>query len=129
LVSGGRPGYALTLAEEEGAEVVAAVDSFIEAALARGEAGEAAPSLTPKANEAKWELFCELLLERISRAVRTLAPGGAHDAFGALPAAELLSAYERTRELLERGNALNLDKAHLLGAAARALRDARARAA
>lgn len=119
-VARGRPGYALTLAAGEGVEIVESVVQFLDTALARGEPGAAAAAFAGKSGPARWEIFTAVLLERISDAARGLAPGAS--ALAATTPDRLVAAHEDARRLLDRADAVNLDKAQVLGAVARILR-------
>jgi DNA polymerase-3 subunit delta' len=127
----GRPGYALTLAAEEGAEAIAAVDAFLQAAFATGDVGRVAGSLWGKAAASRWTIFQEVLLERLSEAARRKARGSdASGAIGAMPPDALLAAHEQIATLFLSGEAVNLDRRDMILAAGRALHaHARGRAA
>lgn len=118
----GRPGYALTLAVGEGAEAIAAVDAFFEAAAGSGDAGAVAAALSGKTAAERWEIFKEHLLERISEAARGSARGEPFGMFSDASPSALIEAYEQLAALLRRGDAVNLDRRDLVFALQRALR-------
>lgn len=128
--SGGRPGWALTLAMGEGAEAIAAVEAFLAASRGRGEMGAVTGALLGKAGDPRWEIFRRLTIERLSGAARAAALGAAPDpAFGAVGAAALESAYRQLSELFQKGEGLNADRGQLVLAAGRMLSRALASAA
>ncbi len=118
----GRPGYALSLASDEGVEAIALAERFLELVLAGKNAGSLSPSLTTKAAAGKWGIFLNVLLEKIARAAGRAGRGEAAE--GPLIAAgapALIEAHEQLAALSGRGEALNLDRGQILSAMGRAL--------
>jgi len=124
--AGGRPGYALTLAAGEGGDAIALAHAFLTHAQSVGgnaEVSKITRALTGKNDGAKWDIFREVVLDKISLAARALACGetSSTEFTGKDPAA-LLTAWERLSALSSRGEALNIDRAQLIGAMAHDLR-------
>ncbi|MBI1366031.1 MAG: DNA polymerase III subunit delta' [Alphaproteobacteria bacterium] len=118
----GRPGYALTLAAGEGREAIAAVEAFLSASLGAGDVGRVAAALTGKAAAERWTIFKDRLMERLRDAARAGARGEEGEgALAGMAPATLLVASERLGALLERGDALNLDRRDLILAMGRTL--------
>lgn len=117
--SGGRPGFALTLASGEGGEAIAAVEAFFASASRGAEASTAAGALTGKAGEARWEIFRHLTVDRVARAARSAAMG--EKGLGAAQPKALGEAYHQMSELFGRADALNADRAQVVLAAGRLL--------
>ena len=126
----GRPGYALTLAAGEGGEAIAQVERFLADATRTGDTGAVAAALSGKAALSRWEIFQDLVLERVSDAARAHARNTAlKGPLGALSAPVLFAAHDRMASLARRGDALNLDRRDLILAMGRALHASMARAA
>ena len=123
--AGGRPGYALSLAAENGAEAIALAQAFLASTGKPAEIGRIAGALSGKAGEGRWEIFRSVIAEKLSDAARRAARGLDAPAplAGASPAA-LLTAWERVSALAARGEALNLDRGQLVAAMAYDLRAA-----
>jgi DNA polymerase-3 subunit delta' len=124
-IAQGRPGYALSLAGEDGAEAAQLADRFIALALAGRDTAAIGYSLSAKAAAAKWPLFLILLQEKIARAASRA--GRRQEDAGALrgmQASALVDAHDRIASLAGRGDALNLDRGQLLSAMGRELRRA-----
>ncbi|MEM9170359.1 MAG: DNA polymerase III subunit delta' [Pseudomonadota bacterium] len=126
--SAGRPGYALALALGAGGEAVAAVDAVLRAGFGRGEAASAVQRLTGKAGDARWPIFKPMLVDALRGAARAAVVGApvSHTAIAAsgAGAAGLLTAAEELASFLDRGEALNLDRAHMIQYAVRRLQEA-----
>lgn len=119
----GLPGRAIRLAEHDGVDAVACAESFFIAATGDGDFAGVAAALTGAANDAKWELFSEIVLESLSDAARSRARG--EEAKAPLADASvdrLLDAWEKLTTLSARGDALNLDRGQLVFAMGRDLR-------
>ena len=119
-VARGRPGYALVLAAGEGAEAAGLADDFIRLTLARRDAGGLAAAFAGKAAARKWEIFIEILLQRLADAARAAARTG-EAALGAFAPGDLVEALARMRTLAVRGEALNVDRGQILFGLAREL--------
>ncbi|MEO1311728.1 MAG: DNA polymerase III subunit delta' [Pseudomonadota bacterium] len=124
--SGGRPGRALALLEEGGAEAAELAERFLDASF-RG--SHAAPFVASDAvagvkNDALWESFKTIVINRLSEAARLSARGeGGPATFEAAPET-LIEAWEKARDWLGRGDALRLDRSQILIALAADLRRA-----
>jgi len=121
--AGGRPGYALTLAAGEGGAAIKLAHQFLSAARQRGDIAKIAGALSGKAGDGRWSIFRNVVLENLSDAARAGASGEALEGplAGAAPQA-LLEAWEQLTALVNRGEALNLDRSQLIGAMAHDLR-------
>lgn len=118
----GRPGYALQLAKGEGGEAVAALEDFLAAVKSRGSVAQVAQSLSGKAGDARWAVFAPLLLEAVSDAARAAAAGApVNGPFSGAGPAQLVAAFEQLSAFLTRGQAVNLDRAQMIGAMHRSL--------
>ncbi len=132
----GRPGYALRLAADDGAAAIRMADRFLAAAATGGDIGTYVSVLTGKGAEARWDIFKETLVARLSDAARDAALSGAGEETGgaggrakgaaALPAspAGCLAAWETATGLIARGEGLNLDRGQLIFALAQDIRAA-----
>lgn len=122
LAAQGRPGYALTLAAGDGAEAIAAMGEFFDSAAASGDTARAAAAVSGKAATERWDIFKELLLEKLSEAARARARNEqVAGPLAAMPAAALLEAHTSLSSLLLRGEAVNLDRRDLVLAMGRDL--------
>jgi DNA polymerase-3 subunit delta' len=123
-VARGRPGYALALAAGEGAEAASLADDFLKLCLAQRDAGALGPAFAGKAGAEKWEIFIEIVLQRVADAARRGARGSGEGGLNAIAPAALVEAQARMRALAGRGEALNVDRGQLLFALSRELRAA-----
>lgn len=118
----GRPGYALTLAAGEGGEAIAQVEAFLADAVRRGDVGAVAAAMSGKSALGRWEIFQDLVLERLSDAARARAR---HEAptgpLASISAPGLYAAHGRLSSLARRGDAVNLDRRDVILAMGRAL--------
>jgi DNA polymerase-3 subunit delta' len=112
--SEGRPGRALRFAASDGAKAIELVDRFLDVAKRLTDAEVQA--LAGRTSAPLWSIFRPLLQRRLAGMVRSAAYDGSSDS--------LLRAHEEISELFLRGEAVNVDKAQLLSAAARRLREA-----
>ena len=112
--SEGRPGRALQFAASDGAKAIEFVDRFLD--VDRRLTDAEIQALTGRNATAVWSTFRPLLQQRLAAMVRKAAYASASD--------NLLRAHEEISELFVRGEAVNVDKAQMLSAAARRLRDA-----
>ncbi len=123
--AGGRPGYALSLAAENGAEAIALAQAFLASTGKPAEIGRIAGAIAGKAGEGRWEIFRSVVAEKLSDAARCVARGlDAPAPLAGASAAALLTAWERISALAARGEALNLDRGQLVAAMAYDLRAA-----
>lgn len=114
--AGGRPGFALSLALGDGGEAIDAVDEFLAAARAQGDVAPIAQRLAGKAADGVWPHFHSMLVGR-------LADQAKEDAFrGGAMAGAYVSVREKIDALFARGDAVNLDRAQMVMAAARAMK-------
>lgn len=112
----GRPGYALTLAINDGAETIRLAMAFLNAAQ-RGESLSSITSgVTGKANDGRWPIFRDTILTSLSDAARMAATNGAAAGFENATPSALLEAWQKLSTLASRGEALNLDRAQLIEA-------------
>jgi DNA polymerase-3 subunit delta' len=122
-VARGRPGYALALAAGEGGEAAALADDFLRMVLERRDPMALSAAFAGKAGARKWEIFIEILLQRLSEAARASARTGER-ALGAFATGELVEAHARMAALAARGEALNVDRGQILFGLARELKAA-----
>ena len=121
----GRPGYAARLAAGDGAAAISLVHQFLESARNRGDTTKVTNSLTGKAGDERWRIFREVVSTSLTDAARRAAMTGAVDGpLAGASANALVDAHEKLGALLQRGEALNLDRAQLIGAMAHDLRSA-----
>lgn len=120
----GRPGYALSLAAEGGADAIGLAQNFLKAAAAGRNVTKIAAALTGKAGEARWPIFRDCVVATLSDSARIAASGGEPSIFPEGDAAVLLEAWESVSQLISRGDALNLDRGQLIAAIAHDLRGA-----
>lgn len=117
--SGGRPGYALSLASSEGAEAIQLAAAFLSAARKGGGLSKISAGLVGKSADGKWRVFSSALLQDLSDAARRSGAGGAIEGpLAGLPAQNLVRAWENLSSLSRRGDALNFDRGQLLNAMA-----------
>ncbi|MEL7492139.1 MAG: DNA polymerase III subunit delta' [Pseudomonadota bacterium] len=111
----GRPGYALTLAAGEGGEAIAALDDFFRAVTSRADISTVIRALSGKAGDDRWRIFKALVLEALTDQARAKASGEAHDGpLSHLSENAVLDIWSELRAILDRGDALNLDRGHML---------------
>ena len=117
-VAGGRPGFALSLALGDGGEAIGAVEEFWSAARGGGDVSGLAHRLAGKAADGVWPHFRAMLVRRLAVEASSdaMAQGEAAGAIGELRA--------RIDMLFTRGDAVNLDRAQMVMAAAREMKTA-----
>ncbi len=124
--AGGRPGYALTLAAGEGGDAIALAHAFLthaQSANGSAEISKITRALIGKNDGAKWDIFREVVIDSLSLAARALARGETSSSeFASKDPAAVLTAWEQLSALSSRGEALNIDRAQLIGAMAHDLR-------
>ena len=120
----GRPGYALSLAEGEGADAIRLAHRFLTAAQKGGDISKIISGVSGKAGEARWPVFLDTVLTELSDAARTAAMGAHAKSFEGVSPGGLLNAWQMLTHLSSRGEALNLDRAQMLQAMAFDLRAA-----
>ena len=117
-VSGGRPGFALSLALGDGGEAIDALDQFWSAARGTGDIAAVAQRLSGKNSDGVWPHFCAMLVNRLGDAAKVDAMN-AGEAAGAF-----VDIRERVETIFVRGDSVNLDRAQMVLAAERAIRPA-----
>lgn len=116
--SGGRPGFALSLASGDGAEAIEALDAFHSALKNGKDPSEIAQRLAAKNAEGIWALFASMLIER-------LASDASDEAKADGPSAGMIvDLREHIDALFTRGEAVNLDRTQMVMAAGRAYKNA-----
>lgn len=115
-VSGGRPGFALSLARGDGADAIGAVDEFWRLAWNGEDLTPLSQRLTGKSADGAWPLFQLMLLSRVAATAREKAM--ADDS----SAASIVDLGERIAAIFGRGDALNLDRVQLILSAGRAFK-------
>lgn len=116
LASGGRPGFALSLAAGEGEAVLKLVDRFLGAGQLE-QALRIATALSAKGAETMWDLFQQLLLSRLSASIVDECKAGTKSA----QIEHRLAAREALTALFDRGARVNLDRTQVILAAHRIL--------
>ena len=112
----GRPGFALSLALGDGGEAIEAVEDFWTAARGGNDVSAIAQRLSAKAADGAWPHFQSMLVGR-------LAVEAKNDAIAQGPSAGAIAdVRERVETLFARGDAVNLDRAQMIMAAARAMK-------
>ncbi|MEK7266887.1 MAG: DNA polymerase III subunit delta', partial [Pseudomonadota bacterium] len=116
--AGGRPGFALSLALGDSGEAILAVEEFWSVARAGGDVSVIAQRLAGKAADGVWPHFRAMLVSRLALEAKSdaMAAGAAAGAIADLR--------ERVDTLFTRGDAVNLDRAQMVMAAARAMKSA-----
>jgi DNA polymerase-3 subunit delta' len=123
--SGGRPGYALSLAKGEGAAAAVLAESYLSMIAGGASPGPVASALSGKADDEQWRIFRQIVLDRLCAAARMAARGACPPAPLASYAPEaLLAGWERASSLAARSERLNLDRGQLIAAMAYDLREA-----
>lgn len=115
-ISGGRPGYALRLAAEGGAEAVQLARNFVKTAAAGEDVAKHISALTGKDSDARWDTFKEAIVEMLSEGARENARGNPHAILASVSPQQLLEAWEQAVRLLAQGEGLNLDRGQLIRA-------------
>lgn len=115
--AGGRPGFALRLAAEDGAAAITLCDKFLSRIVAGNEPDDIIASLAPKSADNAWAIFRATMLQSLMDSARAAASqrsrsGPLKDA----SAQNLLRAWETASTLLSRGEALNVDRGQILAA-------------
>ncbi|MEM8986412.1 MAG: DNA polymerase III subunit delta' [Pseudomonadota bacterium] len=125
-LSGGRPGYALRLAGEDGAALLSAVETFFTAGLNDEPAAllTVAENAAGKPFEANWAPFIAIVADETARIARGGATGmwspgalpveAAQALAAAAPVARWAEAWEKLRDIAGRGDALNLDRKQIV---------------
>lgn len=114
----GRPGYALQLAANDGANAIGLALAFFKAVRANENLSLIISNLIGKAGEGRWPVFRDTVITTLSDAARTAASGNVAVGFEEIDAAGLLQGWQSLTELVHRGEALNLDRAQLIEAMA-----------
>lgn len=117
----GRPGYALQLATDEGEAAITLAESFLTNAKAGKSLKDVSASIAGKNGDTLWPIFREIVLGRLSEAARASASGIEAPAFNGANSAMLLDAWQKLGTLIQRAEALNLDRAQLINAMAQDL--------
>ena len=113
-----RPGYALSLALGDGADAIEALEEFWTAVHAGRDVSTLAQRLAGRETEGVFAYFQAMLSARLAADAKQLAKSGDARAHA------LVSLRESIDTLLARGEAVNLDRAQMLTAAARAFQSA-----
>lgn len=117
-VSSGRPGFALSLALGDGGDAIEALEEFWSAARGGGDVSGVAQRLAGKAADGVWPHFRAMLVGRLAGEAKSDAMAeGAN-------AGAIADLRERVDTLFTRGDAVNLDRAQMVMAAARAMNSA-----
>lgn len=113
----GRPGYALRLAADGGANALSLADAFVNAGCGRGDVSAIASKFSARTSAEEWAFFISAVTSALSDGARAAGRGAALDGplAGAAPSA-LVDAWERVSTLAVRGDALNLDRAQIVSA-------------
>ena len=113
----GRPGYALRLATNDGANAISLANMFFKSAVENTDLGKITQALSGKQSDEKWSIFQNVILEVLSESARNLAQGIAPPInFKTENPTALLNAWETISTLVSRGDALNIDRSQLIGA-------------
>lgn len=115
--AGGRAGFALRLAVDDGLKAVRLLDNFFSASHA-GRMPEGASGLVGKGSEGVWQIFTMLLEERLAQAVIRAAQDDKADRFRL---SQMIDVRDRVIDLLRRCEALNLDRGQVVSSLARSL--------
>ncbi len=119
----GRPGYALRLASSDGASAISLANAFMKTAVGNEDLAKITQALSGKQSDEKWGIFKSVVLETLSDTARKLAHGNAPPLdFKTQNPVAVMKAWETVSALLSRGDALNIDRAQLIGAMAHDLR-------
>ena len=115
----GRPGYALRLAIDDGADAIKLAGSFINKTSSGADVGAIIARLTKRDADNAWQIFQEALNAFLMRDARLAAKGASLATIKTnVSANAIVGAWEHTRDLISRGEGLNLDRGQLLNALA-----------
>ncbi len=119
----GRPGYALRLAAAGGANALSLADAFLRAATGKGDTGKVAAAFSARTTSEEWAFFIESVTAQLSGAARMAGRGRSLSGpLSGLAPDALADGWEQVTSLAARGDALNLDRSHLVSAMAYDLR-------
>ena len=111
--AGGRPGYALSLAQNDGASALAAAESFVANAMGNKSIGPVAEQFSKKNTDAQWQIFRDHMMVVLSREARR----SAIDPASGLYSPDIwVKSWEAINALCDRGERLNLDRNALISA-------------
>lgn len=113
--AGGRPGFALSLAQGEGADAIALADEFWSAASAGRDVTAIAQKLALKNADSVWPHFGAMLVGRLADEARARALGGDS------AAAVIVDLRTEINSLFVRGDAVNLDRMQMAMSAGRSI--------
>jgi len=114
--SSGRPGFALSLALGDGKEGIEVLEHFWNAATGQGDIAAIAQRLSGKNADGVWPHFKSMLIRRLAAQASDNAMREGEQA------GSFADLYERINVLFTRGDAVNLDRAQMVMAAARAMK-------
>ncbi len=116
LNASGRPGYALGLANEAGAAAAALTEQFFKTLTQGGNIMLIADQFSGKAKDEILRTFCQFVLSGLSNAARENASHAQSslEPLSRYHPSQLLEAWSQTKELSDKGLALNMDKKHLV---------------
>lgn len=121
-LSGGRPGYALRLAADDGAQMLEGLDAFLAAAARGRDAASAAGGFSGRVGEARFALFQTLLLARLSTEACAAVGARAAAPFALASSKAIADAHHDLSRFMARGEGLNADRSQIVSAVARRLR-------
>lgn len=114
----GRPGFALQLAAGEGADALAAAESFIKGSLDGRGLAALADRMALKSAEPMWESFKAILLRQLSTAATAIASGEPLPqqlaVFHGRSPARIAAAWEEISNLIARSEALNTNRTQIV---------------
>ncbi|GGD03452.1 DNA polymerase III subunit delta' [Aquisalinus flavus] len=114
----GRPGFALQLAAGEGADALAAAESFIKGALDGRGLAALADRMALKSAEPMWESFKAILLRQLSTAATAIATGEPLRpqlaVFQGRSPGSIAAAWEEISNLIARSEALNTNRTQIV---------------
>lgn len=120
----GRPGFALTLAQEGGAQGVKIARDFLSAVAAGRDTSRFVGALTARGSENIWSVFTEALNFFLMSETRRVAIGRDSQLGANISSAHSLHrAWTTQSALISRGEGLNLDKGQILFALSHDLQD------
>ena len=121
----GRPGYALSLALEDGGAAINLAHDFLRAAVANDSPARVISALSGKSGDQYWPIFAETVLGGLADAARAEARGNSVDGpLRGIRADRLIDGWRALNDVAGRGSALNLDRGQILHAMSYDLRAA-----
>ena len=119
----GRPGYALSLAAQDGAKVLGLADAFLTASRHGKDIGRISASFTARTPAEEWGFFTSSIASQLSDAARAAGRGQVlKGPLADITPGALIKGWEQVTQMVARGDGLNLDRGQIIAAMAFDLR-------